>query len=421
MSGAFNNHQVGSAGSILRDALRDSDGASSQREELRTVLEFLGNRCIEYRILHPFPERGFFASTDLDLYVDPMRYREFGHFLRRNGWVSLRSYRFCAIRKFFGKVVAGRKLKLDVSMVYGVFSGTRCFRYLPYVESIVGCDGFHYLDATAGFHLLLKKLLLREGLTDQGIADLNRMIRSSPELKQLPACGKAIDPELLATLERSFREHRKGRFNGVQWLLAHAERLRPSSARVTISLVGLDGAGKSTHCALLRDALRENNMDCKAVYLGYSAFRLRVLRAVSHAMHRFSKGLGRKLLMLLYLALLPLEFGLRRGWGKYDVIVTDRHPTFEPVFGPGSFSWYDRLVSAICPKPDVVVHFTGDSLEIWRRKGETGLDAFRLQERKLEALVKLHARNCRTLRVDSTVSLPDAFLGMWRLIRAFLR
>lgn len=367
------------------------------REELADVLSWLSGHDVEYCILHPFPERGFLSKTDLDLYVRPDRSTEFAQFLAARGWFEEPNFRFPRRRKYFSKLTPGLKLKLDISREYGVFGKGTFFLYRGEVKRKIGADGHSYLDDLSGWLFIQQKARQKGCLSEEKIADLNTLANRCSEVKAILQNSR-VDA---STLDLHFTPVHAGRFNLAAWTMAHARRARPAQGRFTISLVGLDGAGKSTYTSLLRQEFANRNVAAKLVYLGYSQFRLIALRRIASMKTTHSRGPVRKLLMVVYLLLLPFDLLCRRGSGRYDVLLTDRHPMYEPVFSAERPGLYDKLLSRICPSPDLVLYLTGNPEALWSRKKETGLTQYLLQREEFERHLARHSHRVRTVEIDT--------------------
>lgn len=186
------------------------------------------------------------------------------------------------------------------------------------------------------------------------------------------------------------------------------ESLGFSRGNLTISAIGLDGAGKGTYIELLLSYFQEKGVRCKCYYLGYASYRLPWLRFIEEK----KTGSGRllyRLLTMAYLAILPIEFLARRGIGTYDVLITDRHPLYEPIFRRGMFKVYDTIIASLCPKPDVVLYFSGDDKVLWARKQEYDYSVYRERSLQLDKLVQERASATPTIRINTVGNISDVF------------
>jgi len=183
----------------------------------------------------------------------------------------------------------------------------------------------------------------------------------------------------------------------------------PARGRLTVAVIGLDGAGKSTLVGRLENELVRRGVDYKTCYLGYAHFRLQVLKWIEGRRRELADGISRKLLTILYLALIPIEFLVRRHVGRHEVMLTDRHPIFEPVFSKERRNPYDALIAALCPVPDVVLYLKGDTHQLWSRKKESTFEDYCARQFELERRVKRVSGRIKTIEIDTTGRIDDAF------------
>lgn len=391
--------------------------AALRRREVAAFLSMLSGGGIDYCILHPFPERGFLSSTDLDLYIDGKRYPEAAEFLRANGWSEDLHCRFAAVRKYFSKVVAGVRLKLDIATEYAVFSERARFVYAGQVETRKGQDGYTYLGDVPGWFFILKKAAIKGGLSPDKLRSLKELAARTASIQQgLRSTPAEIGPECCrdSTIDERFVAIRTGRLSATRWLKLHARRFCLARGRFTVAFVGLDGSGKGTYLALLHRELESRNVSVKCVYLGYSGYRLAPLRHVAACLDR-ATGVRRKALTLAYLCFLPLDFLVRRGRGRYDVLLTDRHPLYEPIFRSGPLRWYDRMIVQLCPRPDLVICLSGDAHQLWARKKEGSLEQYiRRRERLAELIASRSVPETRV--VETTDGVDEVFARIRDLV-----
>jgi thymidylate kinase len=174
-------------------------------------------------------------------------------------------------------------------------------------------------------------------------------------------------------------------------------------------MVGLDGAGKGTYIEMLLQDFQKREVSVKLCYLGYAAYRLLPLRYIVTLMKKHRNHPLYKFLFLAYLILLPFEFLVKRGLGTYEVLITDRHPIYEPVFHYGFFTIYNRFIEKLCPSPDIVIYLTGDAEALWKRKKEHEYDHYVHRRALLDKLIKLHAKKNITIEVDTVGDMSDVF------------
>ena len=173
--------------------------------------------------------------------------------------------------------------------------------------------------------------------------------------------------------------------------------------KYNICFIGIDGSGKGTYIKMLLNRLSDSDIDCRYCYLGYSNFKLNCLIKIIDLKERYRDSFIYKLFFILYLILLPVDFLIRIGFRRTDYLIIDRHPRFEPIFYNSMYSFYNKILEFICPKPDIIFYLTGDDKIIWSRKKEYDYSLFIKKSANLEKLVKSKVDDGR-LRVINTTS-----------------
>jgi len=192
-----------------------------------------------------------------------------------------------------------------------------------------------------------------------------------------------------------------------------------SNGKLNVSLVGIDGAGKGTYIDMLTDDLDKNSLSYKICYLGFSAYQLGILKRIARMKIRYTGYFSRKVLMIVYMSLLPFELLYRRGLGKFDVLIMDRHPLFEPFFSNRFLSLYDKLLCLIAPTPHLILYLTGDPATIWKRKMEIPWLEFDEKSRGFDKLAIRNQRVCRIVRVLTDIEKEKAFLEIRKIVSEY--
>ncbi|MFK5892767.1 MAG: hypothetical protein QM504_06070 [Pseudomonadota bacterium] len=195
----------------------------------------------------------------------------------------------------------------------------------------------------------------------------------------------------------------------LKFFLLFLKKYKLAQGGLTISVVGLDGAGKGTYIELLLQDFQKRGVNFKSCYLGYSAYRLLPLRRIVTLMEKHRNHPLYKFLFLVYLILLPFDFLVRRGLGTYEVLITDRHPIYEPVFHYGIFTIYNRFIERLCPSPDIVIYLTGDAETLWKRKKEHEYAHYVHRRKQLDKLIKLYSKKDIIIEVDTVGDISDVF------------
>jgi thymidylate kinase len=183
-----------------------------------------------------------------------------------------------------------------------------------------------------------------------------------------------------------------------------------NKANFNVCFVGLDGSGKGTYIDLLLKDYQKVKINYKLCYLGHGTQHLPLVkRIVSVKDFMESRGVAYKFMLLTYLVLLPLDLLLRRGLTKYDVVILDRHPRYEPIVENGIFKVYDKLINYICPKPDLVIYLTGPTKELWERKKEYSYDEYVYKKENLEKLIKKNKKQFLTIEIDTSSEIDKVY------------
>jgi thymidylate kinase len=186
--------------------------------------------------------------------------------------------------------------------------------------------------------------------------------------------------------------------------------LESKKINFNVCFVGLDGAGKGTYIDLLLKDYKKANTNYKLCYLGHgSQHLLLVKKIVSIKDSMTSKGMAYKLMLLLYFLFLPLDLLLRRGFTKYDIVISDRHPRYEPIVENGIFKVYDKLINHICPKPNLVIYLTGPTKALWERKKEYPYDKYVHKKENLDALIERNKNQFLTVQIDTSIGIAKVY------------
>lgn len=169
-----------------------------------------------------------------------------------------------------------------------------------------------------------------------------------------------------------------------------------------ISVVGMDGSGKGTYIGKLLEEFSYRGLDSNVVYLGYADYKKPVMQKIDRVRHEHPNQLLRRVLAILFLMLLPWEFRARAKNQNCDVLITDRHPFYEPVAKGYVTKVFDQLFRLFLPVPDVVLYLTGDTETLWKRKKEYSFEAFKQKASRLQAIVEKNNQRYSTVAIDTT-------------------
>ena len=177
-----------------------------------------------------------------------------------------------------------------------------------------------------------------------------------------------------------------------------------------VCFVGLDGAGKGTYIDLLLKDYKKANTNYKLCYLGHGSQHLSLVKKIVSIKDSMSSiGMAYKLMLLIYFVFLPLDLLLRRGFTKYDIVILDRHPRYEPIVENGIFKVYDKLINYICPKPNLVIYLTGPTKELWERKKEYPYDKYVHKKENLDALIERNKIQFLTVEIDTSSDISKVY------------
>lgn len=176
-----------------------------------------------------------------------------------------------------------------------------------------------------------------------------------------------------------------------------------------ISVVGMDGSGKGTYISKLLADFSARGLDSKVIYLGYANYKKPLIQKIERARHGHPNRHARRMLAILFLLLLPWEFRARAKDQKCEVLITDRHPVYEPVAEGWVASIYEHLFRRLLPAPDVVLYLTGDTETLWKRKEEYAFDSYKKKSIILKNRVKINMRRYSTVAIDTTQEIQHTF------------
>lgn len=185
------------------------------------------------------------------------------------------------------------------------------------------------------------------------------------------------------------------------------EKLLPFTGSRNIAFIGLDGSGKSTMISHIQKHFEQNSLSVQSLYLGYGEYRLDIMRKVVKEKNSAKSRLYRRGLSFTYFLLLPIEMAFRRGLGRCDILLLDRHPLFEPL---GKRLWrLQKLLELICPCPHTVIFLNGDSEKLWRRKQEGEYGEYVLREQALAHIVREKSAEISIQAVNSDDSIVNTY------------
>ena len=396
---------------------------SDIEQEIDSLFVFLNKSEIEYCILQSKKE--FYVNinqcsySDIDLYVSKDGLQKFTTYLKSDSWFSEESYRFKGKRLFFSKYIKGYKLKLDISNMYAIYLKNSYFEYSKVVQLATCSKGYIFLNNRTAYFFLLKKMAETKVYKSSKI---NTLIALSQKLSDVPTIEFNNVKEKIKFVNKNFRKVAKGRIRFLNLIRLYSKRVFFGSAKICVSFIGMDGSGKGTYLELVKRNLEENNFHVKLVYLGHSGYVNPLIKTISKQKIKSTNGyIVSKLLRFVYLILFPLDLILRRGRGIYDVVITDRHPSFEKVFRRSSlFRNYDDLLSAICPKPDIIFFLSGDKIELWSRKKEMSWEDYTNKSKRLDELIKENLLNFNIIQIDTTESIDVTYKKIWSRLSDFI-
>lgn len=188
------------------------------------------------------------------------------------------------------------------------------------------------------------------------------------------------------------------------------DSLEFNNTNFNVCFVGLDGAGKGTYIDLLIHDYRKVKKNYKLCYLGHGSHHLSLVKKIVRIKDSMkSRGFAYKLMLMIYLLLLPLDLLLRRGFTRHDVVILDRHPRYEPIVEKGVFKIYDMIVCYICPDPDLVIYLSGPTKELWERKKEYSYDQYLYKKESLDTLTERYKSKFLTIEIDTSSDIAQVY------------
>lgn len=397
--------------------MRDFPG-NKIRTELASVANWLDANSIKYSILQSAYEfeavLESMAVTDVDIYVQHDFIIGFCDHLDRSGWSEIESYRFRRIRRFYSKFVDGFKLKLDISSECSLFVGNYEYRYKPTISFFEKKDGLTFLKSIpASQFILMKAEIYQSDLSDSK----KRVIKELTKYNQ-SFCYVSGSNVNGVGVKKYFYAPQRHNVSLLKVFSCYASRFFLSESKECISFVGMDGAGKGTYIEMLQADLAGSNIAYKTIYLGHSSYETNVMKYVARkkdfdARLKITKNIYR----LLYLMLFPFELLFRRGRGRYEVIITDRHPVVEPVLGTKFLSLYDQLLLRVAPKPTKIFYLSGRDNVLWARKKEMPHREFVQKSKMLRAMVENIKNKYEVVEFNTEESADIAYSGIWNEIK----
>ncbi len=394
--------------------------------ELNKLFDFLHSESVEYCILQSKIEYcqtlKCSVPTDIDIFVNQEGLEALEEYLKINGWFRELSFRYISIRRFYAKYINGFKLKLDISMKRGVFVKNLMYEFNKEPEVTQDDYGRNFLlDNDAAF-FILKKHIEGVSLTARKRKLLLGLLQDiEPKLLIRASCDLDLS-KVSDVVNPYFKKSPVNKVSLLTLFKVYGYRLLPGfKSNVTISFVGMDGAGKGTYIEMLSKNIEQNNFNFRVVYLGHANYKSKLLRYVVGLKKKHSDSrVFVKFFQLLYLMLFPWELYAKSQGAKVDVMITDRHPLFESVFPITSmFNFYNKFISFIVPKPDLVFYLDGDKKELWGRKKEMTFDAYLKKAAILDELVSRNKTGVIIRRIDTTMPMAYVYKEIWDEFKSY--
>jgi len=396
------------------------------KQELDSLFGFMNESRIDYCVLQSNVEFNEISEnqiiTDIDIFVSKSDMKGVSEYLNDNSWMQELSFRFSGYRRYYYKYVNGFKLKLDISFIYAVFSKNTFFEFKSKPSFVYGSDERRYLSNNVAFYFILKKLLESNEIKIEKIKTLNLLTRGGESLSSFGQMNEDNITEHKDIINSFFFKGKVAKKNYLTMVYLYFGRLFFCRSDLCVSFVGMDGAGKGTYIELFSKTLASHNINTKTVYLGHSGYKLGVMKFIVRAKSTYEKRrVLSKVFKLLYLFLLPVELCVRRGLGRTDVLITDRHPAFEYVFSEGSFlNFYNNILSFLSPKPDMVFFLGGNKDELWGRKKEMDFESYLSKSELLEGLVESNYHKLNIIKICTVKPIDDTYKEIWDEFRKFL-
>ena len=157
-----------------------------------------------------------------------------------------------------------------------------------------------------------------------------------------------------------------------------------------------------------------NNYTYKKVYLGHSDYQLGLVSFIAKQKDVCRHPWALKCLRFIYFITFPLELVYRRGYGVYDIVLTDRHPLFEPVFGSyRARKIYSFILNIVSPYPDKVIYLKGNTKTLWERKKEMPFEVYHKRSSELDCIVSRVECNMDVVHVDTDRETDVVYEEIW--------
>ena len=247
----------------------------------------------------------------------------------------------------------------------------------------------------------LNDLYKKQNSSDSLLSELYKFYTTGANKKEvLQFCiDKGILTRVPTPLSSSLKDLIKNRVNAITRRLNLKRNL-------IITLVGLDGSGKSTLIKKINESLTNDfKFQPKIIYLGHKEFEMSIPKKIK------SQNKGGPFWTLIYFVLWPLEVRKRflTGIKKSNVIICDRHPIFEPLIKKEKSTLfhflYSLYVKVFVPKPHLLIYATGDVKTLYDRKKEMPYDVYVLKNTELNTIYEQYSGNKEKLQTD--VSLEE--------------
>lgn len=386
------------------------------KHEVRNIINFLSRNDIDYCILDRVKKLEYSYATDLDLYVNKGDVENFLSYLKEEKWFLTVSAQFSNMRYFYYKIVNGFKIKLDITTDYCIFYE---HKFATYKNKVVkkNFDGCNFLSDKDYFFFTLSKCS-KVKFTKIKIEELSEIANKDTQLNSILSRCLNDKNDCKKIVNDHFNMDSKGKYNYLNLIYLYSNRLLPSSSSGNnFTFIGLDGSGKGTYIDLLLKKLEKNNLSVKYVYLGYAQYNIKLLDIVTRQELKSDEKLIKNICRILYLILLPIEFHIKKGRGKYDVIIMDRHPYFERVFPENRWvSFYNKILPTISPNINYLIHLDGDKDVMWGRKKEMPYKDYLSKSKKLSKYLE-DFNSKEKLTVDTCLGIEHSFKNIWRFVK----
>ena len=375
------------------------------------VFNYLDKNQIEYFIIEIDynKQRQIELEGEIDIVVHELhKYKNFVNHLVQNGWTKTQEFNcqnFTRTQLVINDFINNKFYKIDLINDFFYEKHNTFIKINRPIIKFIIVNNRKYLSGELLFNIYALKLLIEKN--NIKLEKYLKILRSEQIDNNILFLTKEINRDEYDNKinqldnKKEISTYKSRKIDFFSKISNFCNRFIFGSRIKKIAFIGLDGAGKSTIINQINSDLNLQEYTSTVCYFGHKEYYLNLL-------DKINKKSNKNLLEnLIYILLWPIEIRLRYFFciKKFNIILFDRHPFFEPVI-PNNIKFllikpfYKLLEKIFIPKPVMIFYLTGDTKILWERKKENSFNDYIKRVETLEKIVNTSSLNVYKIKTD---------------------